>query len=110
MRLSVKYTQNCSFCDHLIVMPPFDVRRRRGAEPGHARQVDGRAAVHVHVRAAKDLGVRLCSNYESRLLSKSESEVPLGYFLLKHDLSISLPWPLTSSSSVVVDCSRSASN
>ena len=61
--------------DHLIVVSPLDVRRGRGAEPGHARQVDGGAAVHVHVRAAEHLCVRLCSNYEPRLLFESESEV-----------------------------------
>ena len=58
--------------DHLIVVPPLDVRRGRGAEPGHARQVDSWASVHVHIRPAEDLGVRLCAKFENRLLLTSK--------------------------------------
>ena len=82
---------------HLIVVSPLDVGRGRRAEPRHARQVDSRAAVHVHVWTAKDFGVRLCANGEPTLLS-SPSHIfsRLHYYRLQAK-EVSL-YPLTDNS------------
>ena len=59
-----------SHSPHFSVVLPLYVWRRRWTEPCHAREVDGGAAVNVHVGTAQDLGVRFCKKMDEEFVKK----------------------------------------